>query len=74
MSKEQCTYASLLSLIPYLYWLLWQLHFMLVVKEYWEQGEIELNEKQVRAWRAATDILNQAGLRNEGISPQRGTV
>ena len=74
LSKEQCTYASLLSLLPYAYWLLWQLHFLLVVKEYWEHGQVDQNQKQVRAWRVATDILNQAGLRNEGISPQRGVV
>ena len=29
---------------------------------------------QVKAWYAATDILNSAGLRNEGIAPQRAAV
>lgn len=41
LTKEQCTYASIISLIPYLYWLLWQLHFVIVVKEYWDRGEID---------------------------------
>ena len=45
LDKTQCTYASMLSLLVYLYWFLWQLHYTLVVKAYWEQGKF-VNEQK----------------------------
>ena len=67
LSEKQCTYISLIALVPYFYWFLWHMHYLMVAKANWERGQFTQNQMQVKAWYAATDILNSAGLRNEGI-------
>ena len=71
VTKDQCLAGSLLVLVPFVYLILWQVHFLLVAKTYNEAGKFANKRRQIANWRRASSEMHRAGLSHAGIDNPR---
>ena len=71
VTKDQCLAGSLLVLVPFVYFIVWQAHFLLVAKAYNEAGKFAHKRRQIANWRRASSEMHRAGLSHAGIDNPR---
>ena len=62
ITEDQCFFASFMILIPFVYLIIWQIHFAIVVRCAYEEGKIHDEQLKIASWRKATSEMHKAGL------------
>ena len=67
VTKDECLTGSLVALLPYIYLLIWQIHFLVVAKTFHEAGKFANKRRQIVNWRRASSEMHRAGLHHPSI-------